>query len=112
MLRVLIAVAIFVFMLYCLVEAWNSPPGEARGLSKGWWMLIILFFPVLGGIAWLTIGRPLPDKVGPAVQGAPDDDAEFLHRLREQRLRQKLEKELEEERRKNRQGKTDDTEDS
>jgi hypothetical protein len=64
------------------------------------WLLLVLFFPVVGGIAWLVAGRPerparsLPykgnagvpaeyDRPGRATAATADDDAAFLRQLRE-----------------------------
>jgi hypothetical protein len=32
--------------------------GAIRNLPKVAWLLIVLFFPVVGSIAWLVAGRP------------------------------------------------------
>lgn len=83
--------------IFCLIDCIQSPDGAIRNLSKGWWILIILFFPIVGGIAWLVAGRPTRettyapytagfpenerDQWARSRQVAPDDDPEFLREL-------------------------------
>lgn len=81
--------------IFCLIDCVQSPEGAVRNLSKGWWLLIILFFPIVGGIAWLVAGRPTRETYTPYAAGfpehqraaprrgplAPDDDPEFLSEL-------------------------------
>ena len=45
-------------LIYCLIEAIQTPTEEVRGLRKGWWIVLIIVFPIGGGIAWLVAGRP------------------------------------------------------
>ena len=47
-----------VLTIFCLVDAISSREGDVRHLPKLWWILLILFFPVVGSIAWLVAGRP------------------------------------------------------
>ena len=87
-------------MVYCALNVITTPEGEVRNLPKMIWLLLVLFFPLVGGVAWLVAGRPvtpsrsLPykgnagipseyDRPGRATAGSPDDDAAFLKSLRE-----------------------------
>ena len=90
-----------VFMIYCLVDAITSPDEDVRNLKKVWWILLILFFPFVGSVAWLVAGRPdkrprrpapherpapeFPeyDRPGRAAAVDPEADAEFLRKIRE-----------------------------
>lgn len=93
-------------LIYCLIDAIQTPSDEVRNLSKGWWIVLIVVAPLVGGIAWLVAGRPnvhrrnntwaagggspqygRPGRPGPGGAGAtgsrgrplaPDDDPEFL----------------------------------
>jgi hypothetical protein len=83
-------------LVYCLIDCIQTPDGAHRNLSKGIWILLILFFPIVGGIAWLVAGRPArspygrnehvsgyPEyRRGQARPTAPDDDPDFLRQLR------------------------------
>ena len=90
-----------VLAIYCLVEAITSKDEDVRHLGKVWWILLILFFPFIGSIAWLAAGRPVKgptrrsayerptpefpeyDRPGRAAAVDPEADAEFLRKVRE-----------------------------
>ena len=98
----------FALTAWAIVEAFAADPNRVRGLPKTIWVIIILLFLVFGAIAWFIFGRPRGKKAmsrSPRSQSAgwgsgagsqprrnapiaPDDDPEFLSRLREQ-MRQK-----------------------
>jgi hypothetical protein len=93
-LPVLIEIGLLVF---CLIQVIQTPSDEVRNLSKGLWILLIIFLPLIGSIAWLVAGRPntrqhsrwrvgggFPEaqRPGRARPTAPDDDPEFLAQLR------------------------------
>jgi hypothetical protein len=91
-LPVLIEIGLLVF---CLIQAIQTPSDEVRNLPKGLWILLIIFLPLIGSIAWLVAGRPntrrhsrwaagngFPETQRPARPTAPDDDPEFLAQLR------------------------------
>lgn len=94
-------VAVELFLLvFCLIDCIQTPEHEVRNLGKVWWVLLILFFPLVGGIAWLVAGRPqrnaprrpvpwpstqtagFPEYERPRRALAPDDDPEFLAQMR------------------------------
>jgi hypothetical protein len=97
----LLGVVVFALWVFCLVEAIGSPSDRIRNLPKVAWILIILFFPFVGSIAWLAAGRPeggprrpsayereqpsFPeyDRPGRAAAVDPEKDAEFLRQVRE-----------------------------
>jgi hypothetical protein len=88
-----------VLAIYCLVNAITSRADDVRNLPKVAWILLILFFPFLGSIAWLVAGRPVAarprryersapefpeyDRPGRAAAMDPEADAEFLRKVRE-----------------------------
>ena len=51
--RVIAAVALLAFTIYCVVDAVQTEDEEVRGLPKLVWLLMILLFPLVGGAAWL-----------------------------------------------------------
>lgn len=101
MLRLLFFVVPLVLGIYCLIEAISSRDDEVRHLSRVWWILLILFFPFVGSIAWLAAGRPVrtPRRLGPHERHVaefpeydrpgrfaasdPEADAEFLRKVKE-----------------------------
>jgi hypothetical protein len=46
-------------LVFCLVDCIQSPPHLIRNLEKGWWIVLIIILPLIGGIAWLVAGRPV-----------------------------------------------------
>ncbi|MBB5785328.1 PLD nuclease N-terminal domain-containing protein [Nonomuraea jabiensis] len=85
-----------VLWLYCLFDAITTPDVLCRNLPKIVWVVIVLLFPLIGSVAWLVAGRPdrsravtrpnaFPeyDRPGRSAAVNPDDDEEFLRRLRE-----------------------------
>ncbi|MFI6262369.1 PLDc N-terminal domain-containing protein [Micromonospora sp. NPDC051006] len=83
-----------VLAVCALISCLSAEEGEIRALPRIAWVLIILFFPLIGSIAWFVAGRePAPGR--PTTSGpkrwtparerprpvAPDDDPEFLGSL-------------------------------
>lgn len=99
--KLLLYVVPLVLMVFCLIEAIISRDDEVRHLGKVWWILLILFFPLAGSIAWLVAGRPTSarprrsaherdapafpeyDRPGRMAATDPAADAEFLRQVRE-----------------------------
>ncbi|GGK58560.1 PLDc N-terminal domain-containing protein [Ornithinimicrobium pekingense] len=89
--RVIAAVALLAFTIYCVVDAVQTDDSDVRGLPKPLWLVMILLFPMVGGVAWLIAGRPtsiLETLLGPRRRGGPprgpigpDDDPDFLKGL-------------------------------
>ena len=52
----LIEIALLVF---CVIDLIQSPEIEIRNLPKWSWLLLIIFLPLIGCIAWLVAGRPV-----------------------------------------------------
>ena len=91
-------------VVYCVLNIITTPEGQVRNLPKLLWLVLVLLFPLVGGVAWLVAGRPqgparsrlnggLPykgntgipaeyDRPGRAAAFSPDDDAAFLASLK------------------------------
>jgi hypothetical protein len=69
--------------IYALVDCWNSPEDEVRSLPRLAWLLIVLLFPLVGGVAYLIFGREWPGlaRLNHTRVIAPDDDPDFLRQL-------------------------------
>lgn len=75
-----------------LISCLSAEEGEVNALPRVAWILIILFFPLVGSIAWFMAGRGTGRprarwRIGggspePGRPRAPDDDPEFLRSLR------------------------------
>ncbi|MFI7433144.1 PLDc N-terminal domain-containing protein [Micromonospora haikouensis] len=83
-----------------LISCLSAEEGAIRGLPRLAWVLIILFFPLVGSIAWFLAGRQRPAAGpgaprsapgGPRRPLAPDDDPEFLDSLAQRTRRQDAE---------------------
>lgn len=94
-LYVLLFLVQIVLAVIALISCLSAEGDEIRALPRLAWVLIILFFPLIGSIAWFFAGRPVRDSApggGWRVGGgfaehkrsrpvAPDDDPEFLKSL-------------------------------
>ncbi|QCB94404.1 PLD nuclease N-terminal domain-containing protein [Cellulomonas shaoxiangyii] len=58
MLRLLPFVVELALLVFCLIDCIQSDGDRVRNLSKGWWIALIVFLPIAGGVAWLVAGRP------------------------------------------------------
>jgi len=98
----ILAIGQLVLAVFALISCLSAETDEIRALPRFAWVLIILFFPLIGSIAWFVAGRPVPTP-GPASGGlptgrpagrdprrplAPDDDPEFLRFLDSERSKQ------------------------
>ena len=100
MIRVLPVLIQLGLLVYCLIDCIQTDSVLVRNLPKAAWVLLIVFLPLVGGIAWLVAGRPERGATARAVPWpstatagfpeyerpratAPDDDPEFLAGLRE-----------------------------
>ena len=85
----LIAIAAWViFTVFVAVFAIAHEGRKIRLLPKLVWLILILLLPFVGGILYLTLGRPVVKPETQTKQVAPDDNLEFLADL-EEKLRKK-----------------------
>ncbi|MEQ4302518.1 PLD nuclease N-terminal domain-containing protein [Plantactinospora sp. B6F1] len=95
----LLAIGQLILAVFALISCLSAEDDEIRALPRFAWVLIILFFPLVGSIAWFVAGRPVsPERsaTGNRPAGrrdrqpslAPDDDPEFLRSLDEKRSKQ------------------------
>ena len=95
--------------LYTLLDAVRTPAHEARTLPKWLWVLVTLFFPVVGPLMWLILGRPKAQPAAGAPHpgfgqrrstpapsvSSPDDDEEYLRWLKAKAERERRSREAE-----------------
>lgn len=99
--QLVLGIIAFALWVFCLVDAIGTPSDRIRNLPKVVWIILILFFPFIGSIAWLVAGRPqrgvsrrsphereapqFPeyDRPGRAAAVDPAKDDEFLRQVRE-----------------------------
>ena len=90
----LLSLVVLGLWIFCLIDVITTDESLCRNLSKTMWVLLVLFLPAVGSLAWLIAGRPqapadLPykgnrgravptvyDRERPARQVDPDPDAE------------------------------------
>ncbi|MFF0370219.1 PLDc N-terminal domain-containing protein [Micromonospora sp. NPDC005087] len=98
-LYVLLFLAQIVLAVCALISCLSAEEGQIRALPRIAWVLIILFFPLVGSIAWFVAGREpgsgarkaWPTGNRPAERRrpvAPDDDPEFLRSVQERSQQQ------------------------
>lgn len=81
--KVLLVIAGLGVMIFALIDLFQVPASDVRGGSRFLWLLAILLLPVVGAALWLFFGRAPED--GPRPRSLPpDDDPDFLRRLRSQ----------------------------
>ena len=95
--------------LYTFLDAVRAPAHEARTLPKWLWILVTLFFPMVGPIMWLILGRPKAQPAAGAPRpgfgqrrstpapsvSSPDDDEEYLRWLKAKAERERRSREAE-----------------
>jgi quinol-cytochrome oxidoreductase complex cytochrome b subunit len=80
----LAAIIWVVVTVFATVYAAATPGKEMRVLGKVSWLLLILFVPLIGAVLYFAIGRPVGGTGEKRSRNlAPDDDPEFLRKLRE-----------------------------
>ena len=78
---VALGVALVVFYVYCIVDAFLSSASRIRNLPKTLWLVIIIIVPIFGGVLWFIFGRPWGRVRSRNRATAPDDDPDFLRSL-------------------------------
>lgn len=80
---VIAAILVTALTIYSIIDCSRTPEDKIRSLPKWAWLVIILFVPGLGGIAWIIAGRPQGPgrrrRRGKIVP--PDDNPDFLGKL-------------------------------
>jgi len=77
-LLLILAVAAVIFWVFSIVDAAVQPATRQRGVSKPVWVVIVIIFPVVGGVLWFAVGRVSARQ---SRVTAPDDDPDFLRGL-------------------------------
>lgn len=70
-------------MIFSIIDCSRTSEAQIRSLPKWAWLVIIIFVPAIGSIAWIVAGRPKGNgrrgrkrKIIP-----PDDNPDFLGKL-------------------------------
>lgn len=89
-----VAAAAVGVIIYSFFDCLRSNPRDIRGIKRGPWIAVILLIPVIGGVLWLTLGRPRYSTQEPLRGRGPDDDPTFLRQLDEKRRSEQADAEL------------------
>ncbi len=54
----LVIAVVLAFIIYSVLDVALTDAVRVRNLPKPAWLVVVVFLPVLGGIAWLLGGRP------------------------------------------------------
>jgi len=54
----LVAVALFLFWIWALLDCIATDSAMCRNLPKGVWLILVLILPDIGALVWLLLGRP------------------------------------------------------
>lgn len=83
--------------VYCIFDVIAADDTLIRNLPKGMWLLIVIFLPDIGSLAWLALGRPLyagwrpgdtASRPPPRRALGPEDRSDFpVREDREEQLR-------------------------
>ena len=84
--RVLLTLLLLGLTIYAAVDCIQTEESRQRHLPKVLWLLLILFFPVVGPVCWFVAGRSGPAQRRrpgnrPPYPRGPDDDPDFLRNL-------------------------------
>lgn len=73
-----------IFTVFVTVFALAADGKRVRLLPKWVWVVLCVLVPFIGGILYLTVGRPITGPDGESKKThmrAPDDDPDFLRNL-------------------------------
>ena len=96
--RALLYLASLGVLVYSLIDCVQAENARVRNLPKVLWVIVIVFVPLVGPVAWLLGGRPVRDggtpppwrrppsggpqpRPGGTPPRGPDDDPDFLRQL-------------------------------
>ena len=86
--RLIPAAIVLAFTIYCVLDIVRADTAQVRAMPRPLWVVAVIIAPVVGGVAWLVLGRPRGEASSraaspgarPPVLG-PDDDPDFLRGL-------------------------------
>ena len=90
-----VALAFFLLWIYCIFDVISTDDTLTRNMPKFVWLMVVIFLPTVGSVAWLALGRPQnasftpggttltrPPRIAPKpLPKGPDDSPEFLSGL-------------------------------
>jgi hypothetical protein len=55
----ILALAAVLFWIYCIFDVISTDEALMRNMPKIVWLMVVIFLPTVGSVAWLVLGRPL-----------------------------------------------------
>jgi hypothetical protein len=52
-------------LVFCVFDIISTDDSRIQNLPKIVWLLIVIFLPIIGGLAWLLLGRPSNAELRP-----------------------------------------------
>jgi|SRR5664279_3556025 len=97
-LLVVLAFALVAVDVFAVVDVILTNRSRVRAMPKVLWVLVIVLLPVIGVVLWFMLGKARSSSAGRTRTVAPDDDPDFLRKVRvkeeqDERIR-RLEQEL------------------
>jgi hypothetical protein len=82
-LAVIAAIITLALMIFSIIDCSRIAENNIRSLPKWAWLVIIIFVPAIGSIAWIIAGRPKGNGRGRRKRKIipPDDNPDFLGKL-------------------------------
>ncbi|MGV8875751.1 MAG: PLD nuclease N-terminal domain-containing protein [Rhodococcus sp. (in: high G+C Gram-positive bacteria)] len=62
-----VGLLVMLLWVFCLIDVITADDGGVRYLPKIVWVLLVVFLPLAGSLAWLFAGRP----IGGGIWGGP-----------------------------------------
>lgn len=109
----IVGLALLALFVFCVIDVITTPEHDVRNLPKLTWLIVVVFLPLVGSVAWLVAGRrqgpsssreyrsataarayPEYDRPGRAMPSRPDDDDAFLAQVRARAEAQRRDYEL------------------
>jgi drug/metabolite transporter (DMT)-like permease len=78
------AIIVTALTIFSIIDCSRTEESRIRSLPKWAWLVMIIFVPGIGSIAWLVAGRPKgPGRGGRKKRKIvpPDDNPDWLKRL-------------------------------
>ncbi|CAO1649424.1 PLDc_N domain-containing protein [Salinibacterium sp. NSLL150] len=83
-LLVVLAFAIVAVDVFSIVDVILTERSRVRAMPKVLWIIVILLLPVIGVVLWFMLGKARSANSGQTRTVAPDDDPDFLRKMRRQ----------------------------
>ena len=80
---VIAAIITLALMIFSIIDCSRTAENNIRSLPKWAWLVIIIFVPAIGSIAWIIAGRQKGNGRGRRKRKIvpPDDNPDFLGKL-------------------------------